>query len=502
MNVRMVLGKHMRRCLKRSDAGEIFVDCFRFLVERREFSMLYNHKTHEALDTEQFKHTYSFCSDYLARALDRQDGSANAKDRTTLPSHVRGAIGREFSRLTKGGVDTRAVFPLVLGLMSAIDTHFGTVIVASTAPSHAGAYPELVPLSPSRPFLKPRGVGTPPKPPPELGITLVHLQLESYFSSLAVTPSSVEYARPKPSIYRPWRREGPLLKKITVGLASILRSVDDVHWQHDLTRFWGVSIAEPARELVKRRLRWALGTAVGAGVNCLVIPELNLDVELESELHRFWGSNVRRKSEMIMIVAGRTHREHQKDATFKNAPLVLLGEGVVPWPYWKEEPAIANFPELGERSEALGAAPGHVVAMDTPAGRVCVMICKDALMPKYLEAALALRSTLVVIPSMTSSGSVTRFEDVAKTIAAANRGTTVFCNSSVHIRSSEETGTLGFVHPGVRFSRGALPRHSVPDQGASVILAVYDAGPAYGAATAKRRGLLWEVDERLEERPA
>ncbi len=304
------------------------------------------------------------------------------------------------------------------------------------------------------------------------GIALPYVQLETYFDVLAVPTREGSYEQPRPVIYEPHPPPAPAESPevLKVGLASIFTDLHDVKWEGDSTRFWGARINDARIDLVRRRLAWVLRTAVAEGINLLVLPELNLDADLAEQFEHFWARE--RGPDLMVAVVGLTHRAEENGSGYRNAPLVFTGAGPLSWPYWKHDAVQFPFPE-GMRVEALGDGPQYVAAIDTPLGRLCVVICKDALHHHVQDAVYALRASLLVVPSMTSWTSTDDFMKFAQTVAAANHGVMIFCNSAVHVRGQGNAAMLGFVHPSIRHRRDGIPSHSLPHDEAQATLAVY-----------------------------
>jgi hypothetical protein len=123
------------------------------------------------------------------------------------------------------------------------------------------------------------------------------------------------------------------------------------------------------------------------------------------------------------------------------------------------------------RAEALGRSAPHVVAMDAPIGRLCVVICKDFMHGGIREAIIALRPTFVVVPAMTTADSLLEFRAGARALASSCGAITVLCNSALHLKKAKK-GTeklLGFVHPNVRTGMDRMPRHSLPKNAAATV---------------------------------
>jgi hypothetical protein len=133
---------------------------------------------------------------------------------------------------------------------------------------------------------------------------------------------------------------------------------------------------------------------------------------------------------------------------------VITHSGPLRWDYCKRFAA-----RWDNKREALSGAPAPLVALDTPMGRIAVLICGDLLLDQAQAAVAELRASFVAVLSMTSAGSIGNFEAQARRLAASTHGLTLLCNSSVHVRSKGhgERRTLGFACPHTREENGADP---------------------------------------------
>lgn len=482
-----LLNRFLRETLKSRDVGEIFVKCFQFLVEHHEFVDIYDHNRRSVLSTAMFVDIRNRCDSLLALAAMRMHESQGIEGRRLLPGPIAKELRQQLKMAMSGGVSKEGVFPAILALLVSIESHMATLVLSSQDTIGGREWRHLIPIVSSQPFQRARpslGI-TEETAPPTYGISLQHVQLESYFDVLTAPTRAGQYQPLKPVIYVPQMApdlvESPDVLK--VGLASILMDLSDIEWEMDETRFWGTQIAHDRRELARGRLNWVLQTAVKEGVNFLVIPELNLDEDLARQFEQFWARD--RGADLMVAVVGLTHRAEADGLGYRNAPLVFTGSGALPWPYWKYEPVRFKFPS-GDRTEALGSRPEYLAAIDTPIGRMCVLICKDALQTQILDAVCALRASLLVIPSMTSAKSSDSFLHSARLIAAANHGVTIFCNSAVHIRGKSNPEGLGFVHPNVRYHQADVPRHTLPRDDAQATLAVYSMPRSHKIASGER----------------
>src|SRR6185369_10609280 len=96
--------------------------------------------------------------------------------------------------------------------------------------------------------------------------------------------------------------------RVRVGLVSILSDANDVAWNTEEDgKFWAETTAGDRQELIKKRLSWALTQASALKTSILVIPELNLDKELEQFLREEWAK-IRAGRAPLLLVVGLLHR--------------------------------------------------------------------------------------------------------------------------------------------------------------------------------------------------
>jgi predicted amidohydrolase len=439
-----------------SDLAEIFVRAFRWCQRSRDCVLL----THSLeKDTARSSKHYDKSYEPIREVLSA-DGMA-AMDGTVLPDfvvdEVRAILRR---RLDEAGKDD--VFPIVLGLMDVIDQDLYPVIWDDFYQSRGRGEGAPVPIRCERPFPRPvpaLGTSLPdPKVPRERGLIPDYLELEAYFSNLAVMPR--RHPPEQPAALHP----EPLCSSGTgrwrVGIVSVLTSDEDVEWREENRRFWATSLRESTKPMIEARLRWVLRRCQALRADLVLVPELNADDDLRNivlEELAGWKPRDARSPHHPMVIMGRLH-EPVGPGLYLNRPEVITRSGTLRWDYFKRFPA-----EWKDKREALCEDCPVVMAMDTPLGRIAVVICGDLLLDQVRDALIDLRVSVIVVLSMTSAGSITDFQASAAALTASTHALTLFCNSSVHLRwdghEQTERRTLGFVHAHTRQGRPPVTEH-------------------------------------------
>lgn len=386
-----------------------------------------------------------------------------------------------------------AVAAVVLALMDAIEQKLASALISEFRSRHSAHSPRCSPVDPAQILPKPpMALGTdlvePFRPLPPAGQTDQEVLLADAFGRLTATPHESGFA-PSPALHVHAGSGRASREQTTwrVAMLSILADVDDVDWQAAGGVFRGTRLRNSR---VRARLEWALEKCDELAPDVIVIPELNVDEDLAEVLRRWMESEPRgRDAVSPLMVYGALHTPSPAGAVgYRNRPVLLTPAREIEWDYWKVVPV---YNSRDHTYENLAGRPSHVVAIDLPAGRVGVLVCKDFLTTAVRRSMEQLRPTLMIVPAMTSPGSVERFRVHALDYAAALRCVTVFCNSSVLLRQelaastaqaregTEQTdpafphgGTLGVVQVNTRM-RNAPASHPLRLTPSTAVLAVY-----------------------------
>ena len=321
--------------------------------------------------------------------------------------------------------------------------------------------------------------------PPIQWIRGDHARLEAYFSYITAAPPIAELAL-RAALHRSSFRvdrssaRGDVLR---VGLVDVLCERSDLAIHVGNAVYWVPEFVD--RDTVLARLEWALKLFAEEEepLDLIVLPELSSDPGVACRVADFVRDQLVRKNHRAYAVLGSLHVrdacEGDDCGQYRNSLYVASAEGLLEWSYWKYEAMDLELAPGFQRREALGRPPQHIVAIDTPFGRLCPVICKDFLTEHVLRQVVSLRANVIVVPCMTRAHSVSQFWSIARNVAASNLATTVFANSSLDVRerTSERSALeapLGFVHPGARCTLEQCPRHLLPDGPSTAIAAVYE----------------------------
>lgn len=465
------------------DAGEIFVRAFRWSVRKTGYVMQ-RHWIVTGTARSSFWHGNT-CKEisgvFRNAALPRMRSHPDPARRTVLPDDIAQWLRGELRRLLVRADDNH-VFPVVLALMDAIDRELYELLREEFYATGGGEGAHAAPVHPDRPF---------PRPIPALGVRDLawehrqseraelpeYLEMEQYFGRLSVSarkegelPRALHVLSEQGGGARPWR----------VALVSVLSRADELDWQkpegeHD-RRFWASGFRSPrTRESVRARLIQAMDLCREHRADLILIPELNTDAEIRETLVQLLRERPAGPGRLHpMVIAGCLHEPVEGEPrAFRNRPAVLTRDGQIPWGYHKVAAA-----EWDDRREALCERAPEVLALDTPMGRIAVVICLDFITPPVVEAVTDLRASVVVVLSMTSAGSVNLFDKKAAELAAATHAVTLFCNSSVLLRGHRHTArtprTLGFAYPHTAGSPRPLCAHRLRVARAGATVAVYE----------------------------
>jgi Carbon-nitrogen hydrolase len=461
------------------DVRYIFAAGFRWLMNHREYVLPYPHVDAEIHNHPACIQVQEIATRHLVnvRGLNR-----TARRDPLLLNYANGAALRtDISRLFTGKSDDDLAplfLPIAVGLLNAIDLLYDADIraahVAEAAPHLFETVNDVVVTKPL-PALGYARSST--AYPPAATVPAEYMIIDAMFLNLTVPPWPPDADGLRPALYAPpgilALRQLPR-EQIKIGLASIFSGFDNVDWQHDDAEFWGRKVAAHHQAAVRKRLEWVFNEATRHSLDLLIFPELNLDEELEEHLITSWA-RARRLPRPTVVIGGRLHRLVAGTTRYRNQPLVLTQDGILDWPYWKNAPTLYTFDDGKERAEALAHDGRYVVALDTPVGRLCIVICLDALHKTTVRAIAALRASVVIIPSMTSASSIEKFRTTARELAETSHAITIFCNSSIHLRKSDDAmrEALGFVHSNVRHGARKLPTHRLPGSMAQAVLALY-----------------------------
>jgi predicted amidohydrolase len=400
------------------------------------------------------------------------------------------------------------VFPALLCVLEGIDLCYGPVIrQAYTKQARFGdAELELDEMH-ALPLPEPQ---TDPDDahkhrPPIHWIRGDHARLESYFSYVTATPPVAElalHAALHRSSFHADRSSGRSGAMLRVGLLDVLCQRSDLAIHVGDAVYWVPEFMD--RSTVLARLEWALKLLAEQEepLDLIVLPELSSDPGVACRVADFVRDQLVRKNHRAYAVLGSLHVRDAGDGEgcgqYRNALYMASAEGLLEWSYWKYEAMDLELAPGFQRREALGRPPRHVVAIDTPFGRLCPVICKDFITDHVLRQVVSLRANVIVVPCMTRAHSVSQFWSIARNVAAANLATTVFANSSLDVREraaqrSALEAPLGFIHPGARCTLEQCPRHLLPEGPSTAIAAVYEV-PLLGGARESAPRVHWTND--------
>lgn len=329
------------------------------------------------------------------------------------------------------------VVAVVYALMHVIEAQLGSALITEFRSRRSSDCPVCCPVEPTKVLPKASlAFGTDIIEPTHRlspsGLLDESVLLADAFGRLTATPHEHEQ-RPTPALHAHSGSGHASREEATwrVAMLSILADIKDVDWQTTSGSFRGSALRSP---LVRTRLEWALERCEAFAPDVVVIPELNLDADLTVVIQH-WLQREPRGPDGVspLVVYGALHTPSPAGASgYRNRPGLLTPLREIEWEYWKVNPV---YDRKNGMYENLAGKPPHVVAIDLPVGRVGVLICKDFLTDEVRRAVEQLRPTLLIVPAMTTPGSVELFRTYARAMASSLRCVTVFCNSSILLRA-------------------------------------------------------------------
>jgi hypothetical protein len=408
-----------------SCVSDIFAASFRWILGQRRFFITdaYDHASFSVRECKEYLAASDAMGDILlGPAFQMADVPPSDID-TILPE----LNLRELKNVVRSRIkwaDVKDVFPIVIALLDQIDRYWGELIVNRL---YACEIDGVIPLPPTSAIPRPWpafGIRTPTsRRPPQYEFSVEFTLLERYFEHLTTFPRA-RLAEPAPVLHPQSCREPADVRLWTVAMVSILADPDDVEWDKNEVLFWGRALKPTATLAVMRRLIWALSECRAAGADIILIPELNVDQGMGEVIKRFCAEMGReRRESMPLVVYGALHEASPGEAgLFKNRPQLLVPGGSLDWPYWKREPSIEKL-DRGDREwiEALGEKSSKIPAIDLPFGRLVVLICKDFLDAETRLVIEQMRSSIVLVLSMTNGKSVQDFTAEVRPFAQSSR---------------------------------------------------------------------------------
>jgi hypothetical protein len=473
--------------------SEIFVRGFRTIASESHLFHLHDHTPqHRArlYETPAYKRSHRLLIEPIVSAVRLMERSSDQLNMVTLPPATESHIKVTLEQCLFTALE-RDFCLVLLAFLKGIDAYFSILIERAQFLSSTSTK-GLTIIDGIGAIMRPTPLPSPlsdfeDKMPPQYVLPSEYLALEDHFQNLTA-PVEDQYPRPHPAILRENLRSTSAFRRWKVGFINILGTIDSVHLRYDATRFWVPSLKQEASALVHKRLKTALRVIEEEQVDLYLLPELNVDREISAAIVEHWNNRTRISGRSTPIgIAGEMHSiQDSTNGTYWNRPVVFTQRGSTFWRYWKQSRASIQHPKDHDKklTEALGNPSDHVVAMDTPAGRVCIVICKDFLMDHIRRSVMATRSNLVVVPAMTNARSVAEFQHYAREMAAACRAVTVFCNSSIALdtKGNDGRGPLGFIHPHIAIDADKVPRHILPKDAVGVVTTyTFEAGMAGSA---------------------
>lgn len=211
-------------------------------------------------------------------------------------------------------------------------------------------------------------------------------------------------------------------------------------------RFVSPGCADPAGhgEVLKQHL----ARLANSGANLVVFPELAVPAECQSELlESARGLAASTSRHPVLLVAGSYHRQRE-DGSWENAAPVYgaVGDGltahfdtvftavkVEPVYYPPGEPVPEELRHPNGALEGIRTS-GTLRIIDTPIGRILVVICKDCLVDTLRGVINRLRPDIVLVPAM--SGGIDRFASFGDDLARRNYCVTAVANSVLAVKSA------------------------------------------------------------------
>ncbi len=199
----------------------------------------------------------------------------------------------------------------------------------------------------------------------------------------------------------------------------------------------GNSTRDHSRHLARIReclSRSRLARACGPTASVVVFPELTIDDALLGQIEE-------KAAAATLAVLGSRHR--QEGPGWRNVATAMYSGDR--WEHRK----VTSFAWPGAL-EPIRLSPRQIIFVDTPLGRVCVVVCKDFLSPFVLRAVARAGTDLVLVPAMTPSGQNSLFAVHARELATRIHATTLFANCCAQMRRQlgVDAGTARERNPG------------------------------------------------------
>ncbi|HEX7242909.1 MAG TPA: hypothetical protein VF263_21660, partial [Longimicrobiaceae bacterium] len=473
-----------------NDVGEIFVTAFRRLIGDPDFVQVLLSDSRAKIQGTQgtgkvllrVTDSYTVTRDEIVIWL---NPLTTETDRIIDPD-VLVEVKDVFWKRLRFAISPLDFVATVLGLLDAIESRLASQLIRAFREQRSPSSPIAIPVHPSQILPKPRlgfgtGIVVPNRFPPPIELPDEAIVLGEYFGRLAVTPSEAVFS-PQPALHvHSWTgcypsREEPEWR---IAMLSILADLDDVDWQADGGFFRGTSLRN---RRVHVRLAWALDECSKFQPDIIIIPELNIDAAGKDLIEEWlrdtpYGPD---RAAPLVVYGGLHFPDPDTEGCYRNQPVLLTPARELRWDYWKRYGVRGKLKKDDLNvDENLGGWPQHVLAIDLPVGRVAVLICKDFLMEATRKAIQQLQPSVLVVPAMTSWGSVEDFRLHARTFASSLRCVTLFCNSSVYQRKPwraptlESPRTLGIVHINTRIRSDKLPSHVLDSDETRAVVGLY-----------------------------
>ena len=323
---------------------------------------------------------------------------------------------------------------------------------------------------------------------PAYGADKDFLLLEPYFQYLTIPPPRVATTRDI-SIHRKYWTAPQQDGKLRIAVGCLVSESEEVAWKLHNGSFWGETYEAGRSKTIEGRLLKCFEVAKVKKAHILAFHELATSPRLEDQMRKTQAT----AGGPQVVISGRLHRRHPTErGWFINSPVILNTGSDFPWNYTKLVQFSSDaWPDGKLRDERIKAIENRVVAMDTPWGRLAILICLDFLDMDILQALVALRANLIVVPAMTPGNSVIEFRTRARNLATTNLATTVFSNSALHLHKAKgRERVLGFVSGPVKGKLGKEPAHYLGTSSgslASPAVAVYELSGQPGQISGEKR---------------